>query len=289
MTVAAGAWPGLGHELPTFPRVRVLSLLPHPWEPATRILAVEVRDPSGRTLVAGAEVLISGLEQERGSAVRLRDQWLAPTPQPGVYQGAVDFPEAGRWDLTVTVRGPYVGEAHFEIEITGNLPRAASRGGQPELAFGWQGALLLLLNWGHLVGFGLWLGVTGLALLRPPVAPRATVLLTWLALAIAIGTGFNRMAYGTPFPQGLRLFDWSVPRIFFGREYLYTLVVKHVLIVVALGVTAVMTGETWREQPGSGLARRFRLLLLVNLLLALAIGGAAAVLGFLHAIVLHFG
>lgn len=280
---------GHAHELPTFPRVRLISVLPHPGEPASRILAVEVRDPSGQRPVSGAEVLVSGLERERGSAVRLRAQWLAPTPQPGVYQGEVQFPGRGLWDLTVTVRGPYVGEAHFEVPVTAALGRADSGGSQPELAFGWPGWRLLLLNWGHLLGFGLWVGATTLALANPGVSPRVTVALTWLALAIGIGTGFNKMEYGTPFPRGLTLFKWGVPRIFFGREYLYTLTMKHALIVTALGVTAWLTREAWRADPPNASRRRLRVLLLLNLVLALAIAGAAAVLGLLHAIVLHFG
>jgi len=278
----------LAHELPTFPRVRLLAVEPHPREPAVRIVAVEVRDPGGRQPVAGAGVSVSGLERERGSAVRLRDQWLAATPQPGVYQGPVEFPGAGLWDLTVTVRGEYVGEAHFEVRVTGEVGRAAARGGQPELAFGWPGWRLLLLNWGHLLGFGLWVGVTALALTDPGRAPRATVTLTWLALAVGIGTGFTKMEYGTPFPRGLRLLDWDVPRIFFGREYLYMLTTKHALIITAIGVTAGLTREAWRAAPPNTSRRWLRTLLLVNLVLAVAIAGAAAVLDLLHGIVLHF-
>jgi len=32
-----------------------------------------------------------------------------------------------------------------------------------------------------------------------------------------------------PFRRGLRLFDWRVPRIFFGKESRYTLTLKHAL------------------------------------------------------------
>ncbi len=238
--------------------------------------------------MADADVFVAGLEKARGSAVRLREQWLAPTPQPGVYQGAVEFPGPGVWDLTVTVKGRYIGEAHFELDVAGRAPRAASRGGQPELAFGWPGWRLLLLNWGHLLGFGLWIGVTALALSSPRLSLRTTVALTWLALAVGIGTGFNKMEYGTPFPWGLRPFDWQVPRIFFGKEYLYTLTVKHGLILAAVAVTGVMTREAWRRNPEPASPRPLRLLLLGNLLLALGIAAAAAVLGLLHAIVLHF-
>ena len=276
----------VAHVLPTFPRIVLRAVLPHPSDPAGRILIVEVGDPAGHEPVEGAEVLVSGIERERGSAVRLPEQWLAPTPEPGVYQGLVEFPGRGTWALTVTVRGRYLGEAHFDVAVTGDVPRAAARGGQPELAFGWPGWRFLLLNWGHLLGFGLWLGVTALAL-ATPVSPRATVVLTWTALALGVGTGFNKMAYGTPFPRGLRLFHWDAPPIFFGREYLSTLTVKHALIVAAVAVTTLMTREAWHP-GGVGAARRFRRFLLANLMIVLAIAGAVAVLGFLHAVVLHF-
>lgn len=289
LTLLASASPVVPHELPTFPRVRLVSVIPHPWEPAVRIVTVDVRDPGGREPVSDGEVVVSGLERARGSAVRLREQWLAATPMPGTYQGAVEFPGPGVWDLTVTVKGRYVGEAHVELDVIGRGPAAASRGGQPELAFGWSGWRLLLLNWGHLLGFGLWIGVTALALVQPRFSPRATVLLIWLALAIGIGTGFNKMEYGTPFPRGLKLFDWQVPRIFFGKEYLYALTVKHALILAAVVVTGVMTREAWRPSSASASSRRVRLLLLGNLLLVLGVALAAAVMGLLHAIVLHFG
>jgi len=278
---------GLAHDLPTFPRVRLVGVWDDPGHPGRRVLAVEVRDPTGGAPVIGAEVVVSGLERDRGSAVRLGTQGLAPTSEPGMYRGPLEFPGRGVWDLTVTVRGPYVGDAHFQVAVTGDLPRATALGGRPELAFGWPGWRFLVLNWGHLVGFGLWLGVTALAL-AAAVPPRATVGLTWLALAVGIGTGVNKMEYGTPFPRGLRLFHWDVPPIFFGREYLATLTVKHGLILAAVAVTAVMTRIAGRAALDGIGARTFRRLLVVNLLLVLAIGGAAAILGFLHAIVLHF-
>ncbi len=77
------------------------------------------------------------------------------------------------------------------------------------------------------------------------------------------------------------------PRSYFGREYLVTLTVKHALIVAGMVATAAMTRLAWRAN-GAGAAPRFRLLVLVNLFIVLAIGAAAAILGFLHAIVLHF-
>ncbi|MGH8060358.1 MAG: hypothetical protein ACREOH_24490, partial [Candidatus Entotheonellia bacterium] len=75
--------------------------------------------------------------------------------------------------------------------------------------------------------------------------------------------------------------------IYFAREYVYTLVVKHLLLVGAIGVTAALSVHVWRSKPGER-STLFRALLVANLALALAIGAAAAILGFYHAIVLHF-
>src|SRR5438093_141502 len=133
---------GLAHDLPTFPRVRLVGVWDDPGHPARRVLAVEVRDPTGGAPVIGAEVVVSGLDT---------------------------------------------------------------------------------------------------------------------------------MEYGTPFPRGLRLFHWDVPPIFFGREYLATLTVKHGLILAAVAVTAVMTRIAGRAALDGIGARTFRRLLVVNLLLVLAI------------------
>jgi len=289
LLLSASAIQGLAHELPTFPRIRLLSVLEHPWEHGSRILTAEVLDPRGREPVVGAQVLVSAIEKERGSGLRLREHWLAPTPQPGIYQGVVEFPARGTWEATVTVRGKHVGEAHLEIHVTGALSQALAGGGQPELYLGWQGWRLLVLEWGHLVGFGLWVGVTALALLTPRLSLRSAMTLTWVALVTGVGTGFNKMEYGTPFARGLSLFSWEVPRIFFGQEYIYTLTAKHLLILGAFVVTGFLTRQAWHGNPNGAGLRTARWLLLVNLLIALAIGAAAAVLGLLHAIVLHFG
>ena len=86
----------------------------------------------------------------------------------------------------------------------------------------------------------------------------------------------------------MRLFNLTqIPRVFFAREYVYTLVVKHALMVVAMGVTLALTIHVWRTQPGDRV-HVYRGLLGLNLVIALIIAAAAAVLGVYHAIVLHF-
>jgi len=101
-------------------------------------------------------------------------------------------------------------------------------------------------------------------------------------------TGLYKMEYSTPFATPLRLFDLGrVPPIFFAQEYVFTLVVKHILMVTAMATTLAMTVHAWRTKPGHGV-RVWRALLGINGLLALAIGAAAAILGLYHAVVLHF-
>ena len=140
------------------------------------------------------------------------------------------------------------------------------------------------MEWGHLAGFALWLAATVVGLLDP-TGPRRLVLAgTWAAFAIEWMTGLYKMEFSTPFATPLRLFRLDhLPRVFFADDYAATLVVKHVLMVTAMMVTLALTVHAWCSKPGS----RVRMLG-VNALLALAIGGAAAVLGFYHAIVLHF-
>ena len=96
-------------------------------------------------------------------------------------------------------------------------------------------------------------------------------------------TGLYKMQVGTPFPNGLILGRWDIPRIFFGREYVVTLVVKHALTVIAVAVTGLLTWRAWRH-PARGSAA----LLAINLTLVLVIAACVTVLNLLHAIVLHF-
>jgi len=67
----------------------------------------------------------------------------------------------------------------------------------------------------------------------------------------------------------------------------WTLLIKHILMVLAMVSSLALTIYWWRTKPGEGVGL-WRALLGVNVLLALAIAAAAAVLGFYHTIVLHF-
>jgi len=277
------------HRLPHFPQVRLLRTDTPPEAPLVRQLLVEVRDPTGKEPVPGAEVTFRGRHAALGSGVRVDAVRLVSAETPGAYRGEVRFPRPGRWELTIDVRGPYVGDAHFELEVAAPpAPEQAPPRRKPDLPFDAPTLRHLAMEWGHLAGFALWLLATGVGLLEP-VRRRGIVLVaTWAALAIEGVTGLYKMEYSTPFATPLRLFRVDrPPRVFFADDYVGTLVIKHVLMVVAVAVTLALTVQWWRTNPGEAV-RLWRTLLGVNLILVLAIAGAAAVLGLYHAIVLHF-
>ena len=272
------------HELPTFPRITVLAARADPFRPLSWNYSVRVLDPAGRAAVTDADVRITGFERHRGSDARLGAFWLAPTPTPGVYQGTVQFPEGGTWEVTITVKGRFVGETHVQA-IVGSSAPVQSPLDRPDLDVDWILARHLLMDWGHLAGFGLWLGATVIVLVSPDTNLRIVTAVTWIALILAEATGLYKLQVGTPFPNGLTLGRWDIPRIFFGREYVTTLVVKHALTAVAIVVTAVLTWLAWRRPHAREVSRR---LLAANLALAVLIAGCVTVLSLLHAIVLHF-
>lgn len=281
----------LAHRLPGFPQIRLLGTEPDPADPLARFVTVHVLDPAGRQPVSGAEVTARALHGERGSALRTEPVQLAPGGESGIYRGRLGFPRAGPWQVTIEVQGRYVGDAHFTMEIA--APATVGAQGQrearkPDLPIDWLTVRHLSMEWGHILGFGLWVAVTLSGLINPTSARWVVVLGTWAAFAIEGVTGLYKMEYSTPFPGSLPLLAIGrIPRIFFAREYVYTLVVKHVLMLVGMALTVGLTVHVWRTKPGDGI-RVFRGLLSVNLVLSLLIAGAAAILGLYHAIVLHF-
>ncbi|MGH7320705.1 MAG: FixH family protein, partial [Candidatus Rokuibacteriota bacterium] len=257
--------------------------------PLSRRLRVEVRDPAGKDPVSDATVTVRALHAGVGSGLRVEPVPLGPAREPGTYQGTIRFPGAGRWELTIEVVGRYVGDAHLVLDVAGGpAGEAWTARRKPDLPFDAPTVRHLAMEWGHLAGFALWLLATGVGLLEPTRRRGLVVAGTWLAFAVEGATGLYKMEFSTPFATPLRLFRLDqIPRVFFAEDYVGTLVVKHGLMAVAVAITLALTVHAWWTKPGAGV-RVWRALLGLNLLLALAIAAAAAVLGLYHAIVLHF-
>ncbi|MBI4571722.1 MAG: hypothetical protein HY713_00335 [candidate division NC10 bacterium] len=185
--------------------------------------------------------------------------------------------------------GRYVGDAHFTLEVEApQLPQRTLQRDKPQFDIDPPTLRHLAMEWGHLAGFGLWLLATGVGLLNPTDRRPFVLVATWAGFVVEGATGLYKMEYSTPFAEGLQLFSLTrIPRVFFAREYVYTLVAKHVLMLSAVGVTLALTVHVWRTKSGNRV-RMYRGLLAANLVIALAIAAAAAVLGLYHAIVLHF-
>lgn len=263
-----------GHRLPGFPEVRLLEIEAARDDLLRYRLKVQVRDPAGREPLLRAGVTVRAIHATLGSASRVEPVLLAPVEEPGIYGGQVRFPRAGRWELTVEVVGRFVGDAHFPLDILAPDGSDDSTGaGKPDLPFDVLTIRHLATEWGHLAGFALWLAATAVGILDPTGHRRLVLAGTWAAFAIEGVTGLYKMEYSTPFATPLRLFRLGQPpRVFFAGHYAATLVVKHVLLVMAMIVTLALTFHAWRSKPGSG-TWLWRALLGVNALLALAIGG----------------
>jgi len=278
-----------GHKLPTFPQVRLVKAELNLTRPLVRRLTVRVLDPAGKQPVSGAKVTVRATHAELGSALRTEGTELAPGREAGSYSGEIRFPGPGMWELTVEVVGRYVGDAHFTLEVL--APQSSQRTpakDKPQFDIDLATLRHLAMEWGHLAGFGLWLLATGVGLLNPTDRRPFVLISTWAGFVIEGVTGLYKMEYSTPFAEGLQLFSLTrIPNVFFAKEYVYTLVVKHALMVMALAVTLALTLHVWRTKPGDGV-RVYRGILGMNLVIALAIAAAATVLGTYHAIVIHF-
>lgn len=290
--VAAALFVGgdvLAHKLPTFPQVRLLKTEPDPARPLVRRLTVRVLDPAGKQPVSGAKVTVRAIHAELGSALRTEPVNLVPERDSGNYAGEIRFPGPGLWELTVEVVGRYVGDAHFTLEVVAPQPsQPTPQRDKPQFDIDLATLRHLAMQWGHLAGFGLWLLAIGVGLLNPTDRRPFVLIATWVAFLVEGITGLYKMEYGTPFAEGLQLFSLvRIPKIFFAKEYVYTLAVKHALMILAMGLTLALTVHVWRTKPGDRV-HIYRAMLGANLALALAIAAAAAVLGLYHAIVLHF-
>lgn len=107
------------------------------------------------------------------------------------------------------------------------------------------------VRWAHLLGFGLLLGGTALALAFAEVTLGRFLVFAWFCLGVQALSGAIGMVRWTPFsvPPYLWNLD-ALTHVRFGRTYTLLLAVKHALVLVLLGLTAGVT-VWWVRSPAS--------------------------------------
>ncbi len=114
----------------------------------------------------------------------------------------------------------------------------------PELFTGWQTWVHLSVQWGHLLGLPLWLGVLVAAWVFRALALETLLFAGWAVLLLQGVIGAYNMEYSAGIPTAPSLLQWSMVGAYdFGRSYTAVLGVKHGLyglaVLVILFVTAV--------------------------------------------------
>ena len=98
------------------------------------------------------------------------------------------------------------------------------------------------VRWVHLLGFGLWLGGSAVALTLGQVSTGRFLLVIWTALALQVASGISNMVRWTPFY--LPPYIWNISglsSIRFGRSYTLFMAGKHLLVAAAVALLIVWT------------------------------------------------
>ncbi|MBI3079655.1 MAG: hypothetical protein HYY85_22115 [Deltaproteobacteria bacterium] len=144
----------------------------------------------------------------------------------------------------------------------------------------------IVLRWLHLLGFGLWLGLTGLGLTARPLPTRRLLLWSWIALGVQGLSGAGHLFTWVPLtPLPLPFNLEALRRLRFGLAYMWLLLAKLAVGAAVLGVTAALSSWATRRGPladgkgPNGLPRR---LLGLNLALGLLLAYLAVMLLLVH-------
>jgi hypothetical protein len=121
----------------------------------------------------------------------------------------------------------------------------------PELFSGWQAWVHLLVQWAHLLGLPLWLGVLVAAWLFRALALETLLFAGWAVLLLQGVTGAYNMEYSAGIPTAPSLLQWPVVGAYdFGRSYTALLGVKQGLYGLAVLVTLLATALYVRRPKG---------------------------------------
>ncbi|MGH8059248.1 MAG: hypothetical protein ACREOH_18770, partial [Candidatus Entotheonellia bacterium] len=118
----------------------------------------------------------------------------------------------------------------------------------PELFTGWQVWLHLGVQWLHLLGLPLWLGVLVAARMFRVLALETLLFAGWAVLLLQVATGTYNMEYSAGIPTVPSLLQWArVGAYDFGRSYTALLGVKQGLYGLAVLVTLLVTALHLRQ------------------------------------------
>ncbi len=294
LTVAAEA---KAHKLPTPPAVELLASLPDPGNPGLRTYVVRVVDTSsGKPITLDEPVRASAREVESG--LEAEPVEMRPTGSAGVFAGQLLLPAKGRWQVQIEVIGipgrPLVFEEEVgrpgrrEVAAPGALP---STGADPVF---WDMAVVgyLVRQWGHLLGFALWLGAALWLRFAPFPDVRTPLAVLWGGLILAHGTALHKMWYSTPpFHETPYIWNYgSLARVPFARQYTGILFAKQLLAVTAVALAVPLTRRLLRaaRSDAKGQGKGTRGLILTQVALALGVAALAVTLDMLHKVVDHF-
>lgn len=161
-----------------------------------------------------------------------------------LYHEAADL-----WPTPPHSMGGVVGPEGAVAVLSGSLPPAVPNDfALLGLAAAWMD---IGVRWAHLLGFGLLLGGSVLALSFGEIPLRRFLGFVWPVLGLQAVSGVISMARWTPFsiPPYLWNLD-ALSHVRFGRTYTLLLAVKHALVLVLLGLTAGVT-VWWMRSPAS--------------------------------------
>jgi hypothetical protein len=140
------------------------------------------------------------------------------------------------------------------------------------------------VRWVHLMGFGLWLGGSAATLAFGPALPARFLLVSWAALVFQVVSGIASMVRWTPFY--VTPYVWNLPELShlrFGKSYTHFMAAKHILVIVAVSLTMIVTIRYLRLHKNVEAVRaEIRLLAVASFLLGLAIAYLMMIVLLLH-------
>lgn len=121
----------------------------------------------------------------------------------------------------------------------------------PELFTGWQTWVHLSVQWGHLLGLPLWLGVLVAAWVFRALDLETLLFAGWAVLLLQGVTGAYNMEYSAGIPTAPSLMQWPMVGAYdFGQSYTALLGVKQGLYGLAVLVTVLVTALHVRRPKG---------------------------------------